>query len=1124
MKIRRLIIAALLLALTAFPAGAAVKTYKLLSPSGELAIDISAGPQTLWSVKMCGSAIIEPSPLSMTLDDGTVFGKDVKVKKAVKSSVNSILTPVLYRQARVKEAYNELTLRCKGYSIVFRAYDEGAAYRFVADRKAPFKVNGEQAAFNIGRDCKAFVPYTRKSNDSFECQFFTSFESTYTRTEISKWEKGRLAFLPVTLDGPGGMKICITESDLLNYPGMYLSNEDGDTSLEAVFAPYPKDIEQGGHNMLQGLVRSREDYIAKADAGEAFPWRIVVVSKEDKDLLTCDLPWLLGRERDPGVDFSWVKPGKVAWDWWNAWNVYGVNFKSGVNNDTYKYYIDFASRNGIEYVILDEGWAVNKQADLFQVVPEIDLPELCRYAGERGVGLILWAGYWAFEKDMERACREYSAMGVKGFKVDFMDRDDQPMVDFYRRTAETAARYHLMVDFHGAFKPAGLQRTWPNVVNFEGVYGLENAKGQKPYDIDLVTYEVSIPFVRLVAGPCDYTQGAMRNATKGNFRYVSSEAMSQGTRCRQLAEYVIFDAPLTMLCDSPSNYKKERECLKFIAEVPTVWDETRALEGKAGEYVAIARRKGDTWYIGALTDWNEREMTLDLSFIEGTPLLEVFADGPNAHRAARDYKHQWLDFPEGGRISIKMAPGGGWAAILRSTPEPWQKTDSDWPQYGVYEKQNAEMTSAPKMVLFGDSITWNWERLDHQWLEEHGFVGRGISGQTTVQLLSRIRPDVIDLHPEYMALLIGTNDIARNNGYISVENCFGNIVSLVELARANGIKPILCTLCPAGTIGWRKQLGDPRPQIEQLNGLIKDYAAGHNIPLADYHSALRTPDGALDPAYALDSVHPNLAGYKVMEKVLLEAVGLKVMSFNIRNAGAKDGENSWPQRREAVAAMLRSERPDVFGIQEAYPEQEAFILENCPEYKGFGVGRDDGKDAGERMSVFYRTDVLELLDGGTWWLSETPDVPSVGWDAKYPRTATWAKLRERSSGREFYFVNTHLDHRGVEARKRGLSMVVDRVEEMTPGVPLIFTGDFNVEPGDECLLSLEGKMLDARLQAPVTSDKPSFNGYGTTRAKIIDYIYYRGFSSAREFYVVDRSFEGKPYISDHYPIAAVLGF
>ena len=391
MKIRRLIIAALLLALTVFPAGAAVKTYKLLSPSGVLAIDISAGPQTLWSVKMCGSTVIEPSPLSMTIDDGTVFGKDVKVKKAFKSSVNSILAPVVYRQAQVKEAYNELTLRCKGYSIVFRAYDEGAAYRFVADRKAPFKVNGEQAAFNIGRDCKAFVPYTRKSNDSFECQFFTSFESTYTRTEISKWEKGRLAFLPLTLDGPGGMKICITESDLLNYPGMYLSNEDGDTSLEAVFAPYPKDIEQGGHNMLQGLVRSREDYIAKADAGEAFPWRIVVVSKEDKDLLTCDLPWLLGRERDPGVDFSWVKPGKVAWDWWNAWNVYGVNFKSGVNNDTYKYYIDFASRNGIEYVILDEGWAVNKQADLFQVVPEIDLPELCRYAGERGVGLILWA-------------------------------------------------------------------------------------------------------------------------------------------------------------------------------------------------------------------------------------------------------------------------------------------------------------------------------------------------------------------------------------------------------------------------------------------------------------------------------------------------------------------------------------------------------------------------------------------------------------------------------------------------------------------------------------------------------------------------------------------------------------
>lgn len=871
MNLKHLVFTVLLASLTALSLGAADKTYTLKSPSGELTVTVTAGAGTVWSVDMLGTKVLEPSPLSMTLDDGTVFGRDMKVKKAVRGSVDRIVTPVVYRRAQVREAYNELTLRCKGYSIVFRAYDDGAAYRFVADRKAPFNVVSERAAFRFWEDARGFIPYVRSRGEGYEGQFFNSFESTYTETAISGWENGRLAFLPVTIDAPEGMEVCITESDLLDYPGMYLSNEDGDSALEAVFAPYPRDIEQGGHNMLQGLVRSREDYIAKAAADEAFPWRIVVVAKEDRDLLACDFPWLLGREPAADQDFSWVRPGKVAWDWWNAWNVYGVNFESGVNNDTYRYYIDFASKNGIEYVILDEGWAVNKKADLFQIIPEIDLPGLCKYAAERGVGLILWAGYWAFEKDMERACREYSAMGVKGFKVDFMDRDDQPMVEFYRRTAETAARYHLMIDFHGAFKPAGLQRTWPNVVNFEGVYGLENTKWGSQ-ELDLVTYEATIPFVRLVAGPCDFTQGAMRNATRSNFRGVNTEAMSQGTRCRQLAEYVIFDAPLTMLCDSPSNYLKEPECLKFIAGVPTVWDETVPVAGKAGEYVAMARRKGDTWYVGAITDWNARELTLDLSFIGGSPIVEIFRDGVNADKAARDFKREWKDFPADGKFKVRMAPGGGWAAVFRNEAEPWSATDADWPRFGFYEQQNAQVAGRPKMVLFGDSITNNWARLDPDWLAEHNFVGRGIGGQTTMQLLSRVRPDVIELDPEYMALLIGINDIARNNGYISVENTFKNIVSIVELVQVHGIKPIMCTLCPAGEIGWRKRIGDPRPQIERLNALIREYAAEHGIPVADYNSALRAPDGSMDPQYRTDAVHPNLAGHRVMEKVLLDAI------------------------------------------------------------------------------------------------------------------------------------------------------------------------------------------------------------------------------------------------------------
>ena len=872
MNIRSLILTALVFVFLGIGVQAAEKSYSVKSPSGDVEVVVSAGENLSWSVALQGTVLLQPSEISMSLEDGTVFGKKMKVKKAVTEKVDRMITPWVYRQKEVRDAYNQLTLRCNGYSVKFRAYDGGAAYRFVAEQKKSFNVVSEQSSFSFAEDLTGFIPYTKKRK-GFESQFFTSFEAQYEHMSLSGWEKDRLAFLPITLEAPKGMKICITESDLLNYPGMYLSNQDGDTALESVFAPFPKDVEQGGHNMLEGVVRTREAFIAKAGAREEFPWRIVIVSKEDSELLTCDIPWLLGREPAKDSDFSWVKPGKVAWDWWNSWNLYGVGFETGVNNDTYKYYIDFASKNSIEYVILDEGWAVNKKADLFQVVPEIDLPMLCKYAEEKGVGLILWAGYWAMERDMERACREYSAMGVKGFKVDFMDRDDQPMVDFYRRMAETAAKYHLLVDFHGAFKPAGLQRTFPNVLNFEGVYGLENVKGQKKYDIDLVTYEVTIPFVRLVAGPSDYTQGAMRNATRENFRYVSSEAMSQGTRCRQLAQYVIFDAPLTMLCDSPSNYQKEKECLDFISGVPTVWDRTLALDGKAGEYVAMAREKDGTWYFGAMTDWNARELTLDLSaFVKPGSLVEIFRDGPNAHRAARDYVREWQYLPEDGIITAKMAPGGGWAAIVRTEPLPWQKTDKDWANYGYYAEKNKAVSSRPRAVLFGDSITRNWARYHSDWLDAHNFIGRGIGGQTSAQLLSRVRPDVIELNPEYMVLLIGINDIARNNGYISVENCFKNIVSIVQLAQVNGIKPIMCTVLPTREIGWRKRVGDPRPSIDSLNTLIRNYAAANNIPLVEYHDAMQTPDGALRPEFETDAVHPNPAGYVVMEKVLLDVI------------------------------------------------------------------------------------------------------------------------------------------------------------------------------------------------------------------------------------------------------------
>ena len=641
---------------------AAAGNYTVSSPDGRITVSVETGEALTYSVVCDGNVLLAPSEVSLVLSDDTLLGGRAVPRKVVRNTVDRTVAAPMYKRSHVRDHYNEMVLDFKNFDLIFRAYDEGVAYRFVPAVRGPFFVTTEQAEFTFPEDVEAFVPYVNQHTETLETQFFSSFENQYAHHAISAWNKDRLAFLPVLVE-TAGAKVLITESDLRNYPGMYLYNGNGGTTLEGVFAPVPKRIEQGGHNRLQGIVMEREAHIAEFSAAEPLPWRVLQIARKDGDLVSADLPWLLGK--DPEGDFGWVKPGKLAWDWWNAWNLYGVDFRAGVNNDTYKYYIDFAAAKGIEYVILDEGWAVNLQADLFQVVLEIDLRELADYASKRGVGLILWAGYWAFSRDMEHVCRHYSEMGIKGFKVDFMDRDDQPMVDFYARAAAMAAKYHLVLDFHGAFKPAGLTRTFPNVLNFEGVYGLENMKWAGR-DVDQVTYDVTIPFIRNAAGQMDYTQGAMRNAGKDNYFPVNSEPMSQGTRCRQLAEYTVFFAPLTMLCDSPSNYLQEPECTAFIAGVPTVWDETVVLQGAAGQYVAVARRSGDTWYVGAMTDWEARDLTLDLSFLgAGDYMMDVFEDGPNADRAARDYLRRSVPVPADRSMTIHMAPGGGWTAKIQ---------------------------------------------------------------------------------------------------------------------------------------------------------------------------------------------------------------------------------------------------------------------------------------------------------------------------------------------------------------------------------------------------------------------------------------------------------------------------
>ena len=644
------------------------KEFELFSPDGKLQTEIKVGEYISYSISREGYRILNDSPLSMTLTNGIVWGENPRLVSTKRNSVNAMVASPFYRRSEIRDNYNSLILNFKnGWGLEFRAYDTGIVYRFVHRENKVLDIVSENVSYCFSSDFEANVPYVvpRVQRHNLDCQFYNSFENTYTTDRLSHLDKERLMFLPLVVEAENGIKVCLTESDLEDFPGLYLSAVEGEEyTLKGVHAPYPKNSIQGGHKMLQMLVQERESYIARVKGKRTFPWRMAIVTARDEQLADNDLTYLLASPSRLD-DISWIKPGKVAWEWWSDRNIDGVNYVTGVNNETYKEYIDFAAKYGMEYVILDEGWAVNLKADLMQVVDSIDLKELVDYASDKNVGIILWAGYYAFERDMENICRFYSDLGVKGFKVDFMDRDDQEMVEFNYRAAAMCAKYHLVLDLHGMYKPSGMNRTYPNILNFEGVHGLENMKWS-PDSVDQVKYDVMVPFIRQVAGPLDYTQGAIRNAAKGCYFPCYSEPMSQGTRCRQLALYVVFESPLNMLCDTPSNYVREKESVDFISGIPTVWDETRVLDAKMGEYIVTARRKGDTWYIGGITDWQERDIELDFSFLKGKICQGLlYEDGINAHRIGRDFHLKLIHVDKNTRLTVHLAPGGGFAIRMR---------------------------------------------------------------------------------------------------------------------------------------------------------------------------------------------------------------------------------------------------------------------------------------------------------------------------------------------------------------------------------------------------------------------------------------------------------------------------
>jgi alpha-glucosidase len=580
-----------------------------------------------------------------------------RVKRTSRSSADNMLYPVVrQKSASVEDRYNGLRIDLSdGTSIEWRAYDDGIAWRWLTSIEGDYTITGERADFALGGDTSIWYPA--------EKSFYSGCEPTYTLCTLDELGPGKLASLPVLFDS-GGTKLLVTESNLLDYAGMWLeSGREG--TIGAVFPYYPKEKEKRGDR--DEYVLSREDYIAKYSAPADFPWRVVAIAREDGELLSNTLVYRLA---DPsGGDFSWVRPGKAQWDWWNDSNIYKVDFEAGMNTRTYKYFIDFAAANGLGYVVIDEGWS--QRDDIMKTNPDMDIPGLVRYAKGKGVDIVLWCTWLRLDEKMTEALDTFAGWGVGAIKVDFMSRDDQQMVGFYRRVSEEAARRRILVDFHGCYKPTGLYRTYPNVVTYEGVYGLEQSKGDATKSIG-PDHNVVIPFTRMVAGPMDYTPGAMLNAHKEQWFPSYSEPASIGTRCHQLAMYVVYESPLQMLCDSPTKYEAEPECMEFLRAVPTVWDRTVPLDCRVGEYVAVARQAaGGEWFVGAMTGSGPRSLEIALDFLDegATYTVTIWQDGANANKNAKDFAVVKRTVDSSSRLKTDMVRGGGFAAIISKTTE-----------------------------------------------------------------------------------------------------------------------------------------------------------------------------------------------------------------------------------------------------------------------------------------------------------------------------------------------------------------------------------------------------------------------------------------------------------------------
>ncbi len=644
------------------------KKYVLSSPDGTLKVEISAGNELAYQVMHGNDTILSHSNIGLVLENGTIVGKTPRITGERRRKIKDNIESPFYRFKEFVATGNELDLKLKGgFGIIFRAYNEGVAYRFYTTQSSDIIIKEEQAEFNFKEDYTAYLPYT--TNDKKPMAM--AYQNVYDIIPLSKAQP-KLAFLPVTVDC-GSVKLTLLESDLEAYPGMFVQSQQGKYGLKGVFAPYPAKTDFYPWRK-QEYVTETTDFISRSRGSRSYPWRVLAITEKDTDMPVNNLVYALASSNRIG-DTSWIKTGKVAWDWWNDWNLKGVPFKAGINMDTYKYYIDFASRNGLEFIVLDEGWYDPKSGDMLTVIPELDLTELIAYGKSKGVEIVLWTVFNVLDSQLEAACKKYADMGIKGFKVDFLDRDDQTAVEMVYRIAEMTARYKLTLDLHGIYKPTGINRTYPHIINFESVFGMEEVKWTDIKN-NMPLYDVTFPYIRMMAGPVDYTPGAMRNATKADWRAMYYTPASMGTRCHQLAAYIVHDSPFTMLCDAPTNYLNEQECVDFIASLPVEVDSTFIASGELGKYIVTVRKKDVNWYIGGMTNWDERDVQLDFSFLpEGMSYTAVlFKDGVNANKQAEDYRKETIRIDKDSRLTLHLASGGGFAMKLELCPVHGQVT------------------------------------------------------------------------------------------------------------------------------------------------------------------------------------------------------------------------------------------------------------------------------------------------------------------------------------------------------------------------------------------------------------------------------------------------------------------